>query len=126
MGVETSFLVQTFIAVSTTLALSMRFIRIGLFMLIVGFLAQTIFSYWVNYDPLIGFFSVLALIGALHEFIKSIRNKSYRLDKRTRLIISSVIIILGAWLTSLGMISPFLIAGLVALIFIVLEKRRRA
>src|SRR4029450_10799470 len=110
-SMEPSFLVETFIAISIALALSGRYMRIGLFMVILGLLAQIIFSYWVNYDLLIGFFSALALIGAFYEFIKTIRNKGYRLDKRTRLIISSVIIILGAWSTSLGAVSPLLVTG---------------
>jgi hypothetical protein len=116
-------ILDIFIAFSVVLILIGKYRRAGFIIGGVSFSAQAVFSYVIN-DPLLSVLSVFAAVGFFYELTKIIRSKDYHLDKKTRFIIGTVILLLGIWQTVLGTLSPYLIAGIIAAISIILERRK--
>jgi hypothetical protein len=119
-------LINIFIASSIFLALTRKYMRVGLVAGAISFLALVVYNYVANHDVLLAVFGIGAMLGLIHELTKSIRNKNYHLDKKNRLTISVVIVLLGIWHTSLGSLSPYLVSGIFAAILAVLEIKKPA
>ena len=115
-------LLNTIIAIGIILALSKKYMRQGLLVVGFGFLVQAIFSYMLDKDVVLSLFEAFAGFSALYEYRKALRRRNYAFTKRTQLVIGSVITLLGIWYLTIGILSPFLVAGAVCLAVIFMRR----
>lgn len=113
-------LLDILVAISIVLALSNKYVKLGLLLVGLGFLAEAIFSYIVDKDIVLGAFETLASFSALYDYNKAMRH-NFRLTKKAKLIAAGVFVLLGIWYAAMGTLSPFLIAGVAGLIVAILE-----
>ncbi|HET9412102.1 MAG TPA: hypothetical protein VFO38_04600 [Candidatus Saccharimonadales bacterium] len=98
--------------------------RVGLITGTISFLALAVYSYIENHDVLLAILSIGGMLGLIYELAKSIRNTKYHLDKKSKLIISGTIMLLGVWHTSLGSLSPYLISGIFAVALVIVDIKK--
>lgn len=108
------------ISIGIILALTRKYIKPGLLLLGLGFLAKAVVTFWIDRDAVLGIFEAFASFSALYEYGKAIRH-NYAPTKKARLLAGVASILLGAWMTVLGTFSLFLIAGVVS-VFVILTE----
>ncbi len=113
---------QIIIATAIILALSKKYAKPGLLFVALGFLAAAITSYIFNKDIVLGLFEGFAGLCALYEYGKAMRRRNYAFPVKTKLITGVVLTLLGAWYITLGILSPFLVAGVVCLIITSMKR----
>jgi|GEM_PF-4563399 len=114
-----------FVAISFVLAISRWYARLGLLLITLGFLAEALYTL-LNHDLILSLAEVIASFYALLEFTKISRYHHYP-HWTTRVIAGIVLVILGIWtaVSATGATSPFLAAGIISLILIILEHTNK-
>jgi hypothetical protein len=108
------------ISLGIVLALTKKYSKPGLLLLGLGFLAKAVFAFGVDNDIAQGVIDIAIILSVLYDYSKMVRH-NYAPTKRGRLMAGVVFILLGVWMTTLGTFSPFLIAGVMGVLVILIE-----
>lgn len=108
------------ISIGIVLALTKKFPKPGLLLLGLGFLAKAVLAFGVDKDIAQGVIDIAIILSVLYEYSKIVRH-SYTPAKKGRLMAGLLFIFLGVWMTTLGTFSPFLVAGIVSVLLILIE-----
>lgn len=114
---------STLAALVVVLALTKKYAKAGLILLALSFLTWAVVAYVVDKDTVQSIVYAAVVIGSVYELAKAMRD-DYKLTKKAKLITGAVFIMLGVWYASLGIISPFLFAGVVGLVVGLMEHKR--
>lgn len=105
---------STLAALGVILALTKKYAKAGLILLALSFLSLAVVAYVVDKDVVQSIIYAVVVVGSVYELTKA-RRGNYHLTKKAKLITCVVFIMLGVWYATLGIISPFLVAGVVGL-----------
>lgn len=106
---------STLAAIGIVLALTKKYVKAGLILLALSFLAWAVVAYIVDKDTVQSIVYAAVVVGSVYELAKAMRG-DYKLTKKAKLITCALFILLGVWYASLGVLSPFLVAGVVGLV----------
>ena len=102
------------IALGLVLALAMKkkYAVAGLVLLILSLSTAGTTAYAIDGDIVQAIICLVAALGAIYELIKAIRG-NYKITRKAKILTGAVFTLLGGWYAALGVLSPFLIAGVV-------------
>ncbi len=113
---------QVIIAAAIVLAFSKKYAKPGLLLIALGFLAAAATSYLFNKDIVLSLFEGFAGLCTLYEYSKATRRRNYSFPQKTKLITGGILTLLGVWYITLGILSPFLVAGVVCLVITSMKR----
>lgn len=108
------------ISIGIVLALTKNFIKPGLLLLGVGFLVKAVIAFVLDKDVVQGMIDLFIIFSVSYEYGRRMRH-TYTPTKKGRLMAGVLFILLGTWITTLSAFSPFLIAGVVSVLVILIE-----